>query len=380
MLEVADVFRLHGACKAKALALDGAAFRARFGDRLRPSQKRAMRDIEACRTAYFGGHLKQCDHCGQKVFAYHSCRNRHCPKCHRNQTERWLEKQRARLLPCRYFLFTFTLPSELRLLARAHQKKVYGLLMRTAAAALQKLARDPRYLGAHIGCLAVLHTCTRALLYHPHVHLLVTAGGLSADPAQWIEPRNPAFLLPVRALSVIFRAKVCAALKKAGLLPQVSSRVWKKDWVVHAQPAGSGQKVLESLGRYVFRIAITNSRIEQIDNSQVTFRYRDNRSQELRRVTLSAEEFISRFLQHVLPRGCAKVRYYGIWSSSSRQHLEQACALPSAPPPAASDPSPPTAAQSELALPAPASARCPHCRIGQLIVIQALLPQRTFPP
>lgn len=371
MLEVADIFRLHGA-----------AYRARFGDRLRPSQKRAMRDIEACRTAYFGGHLKQCDHCGRKVFAYHSCRNRHCPKCHREQTERWLEKQRARLLPCRYFLLTFTLPGELRPLARAHQKKIYGLLMSCAAAALQKLCLDPRYLGARIGCLAVLHTWTRALLYHPHVHLLVTAGGLSADRTQWIAPKNPGYLVPVRALSVIFRAKICAALKKAELLPQAPPQVWKKDWVVHCQPAGSGQKVLDYLGRYVFRIAISNSRIEQIDNGQVTFCYRDNRSQELRRVTLPAVEFITRFLQHVLPRGCAKVRSYGICSSSCRRQLEQARALLRAAPLTGSDSSAPLAPLPEpAAVAAPAApARCPHCHIGQLIVIEVLLPLRSRSP
>jgi hypothetical protein len=180
MLEVADIFRLHGA-----------AYRARCGDRLLPSHQRARQDIAACRTAYFGGHLKQCDRCGQKVYTYHSCGNRHCPKCHRHQTERWIEKQRPRLLPCFYFLLTFTLPSELRPLARAHQKKLYGLLMRCAVAALRKLARDPRYLGARPGCLAVLHTWTRAMLYHPHVHLLVTAGGLSADRTQWIPSKNP---------------------------------------------------------------------------------------------------------------------------------------------------------------------------------------------
>ncbi|MEK7404081.1 MAG: transposase, partial [Acidobacteriota bacterium] len=161
----------------------------------------------------------------------------------------------------------------------------------------------------------------------PHVHLLVTAGGLSADRTRWIEPKNPAYLVPVKALSIIFRAKVCAALKKAKLLPQTPPQVWKKDWVVHCQPAGTGRKVLDYLGRYVFRIAITNSRLEQIDNGQVRFCYRDGRTQKLQRLTLPAVEFIGRFLQHVLPRGCAKVRYYGIWSNSSRKQLDQARVL-----------------------------------------------------
>ena len=368
MLEVADILRLHGA-----------AYRASFGDRLLPSHARAMRDLEGCRTAYCGGHVAQCDHCARQVYVYHSCRNRHCPKCHGDQTERWLDAQRARLLPCPYYLLTFTLPSELRALARAHQKVVYGLLMRCAAAALHTLARDSRYLGADLGCLAVLHTWTRAMLYHPHVHLLVTAGGLSADGARWIAPTHPAYLVPVRALSVIFRAKLCAAVNKAGLLAQVPSTVWKRDWVVHAQPAGHGLKVLEYLGRYVFRIAISNSRIERIADGQVTFRYRDNRSQQVRHVTLPALEFLARFLQHVLPRGCTKVRYYGIWSSARRADLDQARALLGGAPIPATTADVSTAPVPDPAVPS-TPATCPHCRVGRLIVMAVLRPQRKVPP
>jgi hypothetical protein len=369
MLEVADIFRLHGG-----------SYRARFGDRLFPSQARAMRDIEACRTAYFGGHVDQCDYCQRKVYVYHSCGNRHCPKCHREQTQRWIEKQHARLLPCAYYLLTFTLPAELRPLALAHQRKVYGLLMRCAAAALQKLARDPRFLGARLGCLAVLHTWTRAMLYHPHAHLLVTAGGISTDGTQWIEPKNPAFLVPVEALSLIFRAKLCAALKKAGLLGQVPPAVWKKKWVVHCQPAGEGQKTLEYLGRYVFRVAITNSRLERIDNGEVTFRYRDNHSQEVRHVTITGIDFIRRFLQHVLPRGCAKVRYYGIWSGSCHQSLHQALALLDSTSPDTT-PHPVSSEASGLQPSKPRqSARCPHCKIGHLIEIEVIHRQRRRPP
>ncbi len=202
MLEVADIFRLHGA-----------VYLARCGDRLRAVQRQALHDIPACRTAYFGGHLKQCDRCGRRVYTYHSCGNRSCPKCHRHQTERWLEKQRARLLPGFYFLLTFTLPSELRPLARAYPKKLYGLLMSCAAAALLKLCRDPRYLGARPGCLAVLHTWTRAMLYHPHAHLLVTAGGLSPDRTQWIPSKNPQYLVPVEALSVIIQVASFASIE-----------------------------------------------------------------------------------------------------------------------------------------------------------------------
>ncbi|MCA1600577.1 MAG: IS91 family transposase [Acidobacteria bacterium] len=375
MLEVADIFRRHGA-----------AYRAQY--QLLPSQARAMQDIEACRTAYFGGHLKQCDHCGRQLYAYHSCRNRHCPKCHGNQTERWLAQQQTRLLPCPYFLVTFTLPAELRPLAFANQKKVYGLMMRCAGAALQKLALDARYGGGRLGALAVLHTWTRAMLYHPHVHLLVTGGGLSADGQEWRAGKNPAFLMPEGALAIIFRAKLCTALKKAGLLAQVPRQVWKKNWVVHCKAAGQGRQVLNYLARYIFRVAISNSRLERIENGQVTFRYRDNRSQQLRRVKLTAVEFMRRFLQHTLPRGCAKVRYYGIWSPACRAQLEQAgtllgpvtiAATTAAAGAAIAVETVPDSSLTELEVPVPA-ARCPHCHLGQLFEVRVLAPLRKVPP
>ena len=367
MLAVADIIRLHGA-----------AYRAHVGDRLLPSQARVLRDLAACRTVYFGGQLTQCDRCERQVYRYHSCGNRHCPKCHGDQTERWLETKRAQLVPCPYYLVTFTLPQALRALAFGHQRALYGILMRSAAAALQRLAADPRYVGAQVGCLAVLHTWTRAMLYHPHVHLLVTAGGLSDDGTQWMTPKNPAFLVPVRALSVIFRAKVCAGLRRAGLLDQVPPAVWTTPWVVHAQQAGRGQQVLEYLGRYVFRIAIANSRLERIADGHVTFRYRDNRTQEERHVTLTGVEFLERFLQHVLPRGCAKVRYYGLWSAARRadrthaRDLLGALALPA--------PATVTTSVAPSPSPSPTPPPCPYCAHGHLILIAVIRPQRKVPP
>jgi hypothetical protein len=266
-------------------------------------------------------------------------------------------------------------------LAFAHQKKVYGLLMRSAAAALQKLALDPQYLGGRLGALAVLHTWTRAMLYHPHVHMLAIGGGLSADGKEWRPAKHATYLMPVEALSEIFRAKFCAVLKKAGLLAQVPPQVWKKDWVVHCKAAGQGRQVLNYLARYIFRVAISNSRLERFENGQVTFRYRDNRSQQLHRVTLPAQKFIHRFLLHVLPRGCAKVRYYGIWSPACREQLEQARTLLSATTTttAVVDSTPHSQPTKPAAL-APATARCPHCHIGQLSQIRVLLPQRKLPP
>jgi hypothetical protein len=270
---------------------------------------------------------------------------------------------------------TFTLPAELRSLARSHPRKIYGLLMKAAADALQKLANDPRYLGARIGALSVLHTWTRAMLFHPHVHMLVTAGGLSSDQTSWIEPQHRRFLVPVEALSIIFRAKICAGLKKAGLLGGVPPSLWKKNWVVHSQHAGRGEKVLDYLARYVFRIAITNSRLESIDARTVRFRYRDNKTQQIRHVTLPAHDFLGRFLQHVLPRGYVKVRYYGIWSPSRRRQLDRAKVLLSAPRPVPDNP-----VLTPRAKPVSALRCCPLCRQGVLILVRALPAQRSQSP
>ena len=368
MLEVAEIIRRHGA-----------AVRAQLGTRLLPSQARALRDLVACRTAACGGQLTQCTACGGQVYRYHSCRNRHCPKCGGDQTARWLERHQARLLPCRHYLITVTLPAALRPVAFGHQAVVYGALMRCAAAALQVLAADPRFVGTPVGCIAVLHTWTRALLYHPHVHLIVTAGGLSADRTQWIAPKNPAFLVPVRAMSVLVRAKMCAALTQAGLLDQVIPEVWGTPWVVHATPAGDGARVLEYLARYLFRVAISNSRLEQIDDDRVTFRYRDNRTQAIRRATLSGVEFLRRFLQHVLPRRCMKVRYYGLWSATRRTDLDLARTLleaERAPAPLAQ----PSARTTMSAAPLTALPVCPLCHLGTLTLVAVLCPQRKVPP
>ena len=366
MLEVAEIIRRHGA-----------AVRAALGNRLLPSQARALRDLVACRTAACGGQLTQCTACHQQVYRYHSCRNRHCPKCGGDQTTRWLARHQARLLPCPHYLVTVTLPAALRPLAFGHQAVVYGALMRCAAAALQTLAADPRFVGASLGCIAVLHTWTRALLYHPHVHLIVTAGGLSADRTQWIAPKHPAFLVPVQALSVIVRAKMCAALNQAALLETVPPAVWTTPWVVHAQPAGDGTRVLDYLARYLFRVAISNSRIESTNDDQVTFRYRDNRTQAIRRVTLSGVEFLRRFLQHVLPRRCMKVRYYGLWSATRRADLAHARTLLAAAHATATPVGRAVTPTSTGGVPAPAV--CPVCHAGTLTLIAILRPQRKVP-
>ena len=357
MLEVADIIRAAGPEVCARLAV-------------LPSQQQALRAIQRCRTPALGGQVYRCDQCGGLQFSYHSCGNRHCPKCHGQQTERWLQAQRARLLPCPYYLLTFTLPSELRALARGQHKLMYGLLLNAAAASIQKLCADPQWLGAQVSLMGVLHTWTRAMLYHPHAHFLVSAGGLSGDGQQWLWPKSPKFLVPVRALSKIFRAKVRDGVKNAGLLLHVPAKTWAQKWVVHALHAGSGQKVLDYLGRYVFRIAISHSRLEKLEEGLVTFRYRDNQSQQLKRVQLSAAEFIKRFLDHVLPKGLAKVRHYGLASAAGHQRHAAALALlrPALPSTCKAE-QPPPDCPSSVAEPA---MRCPQCRTGRLRLLGEL--------
>jgi len=311
MLEVADVLRRHGQAYLDAHA-----------SALPQRHKRVIQALIACRTAELGGHLYQCDLCGHQQYAYHSCRNRHCPKCHGQDTEDWLEQRRRELLPVPYFHLVFTLPQALRRIIRQHQHILYPVLMRSAAEALQKLALDPRYVGGRIGILAVLHTWTRTLEYHPHVHCLVPGGGLGPD-GRWIPARQD-YLVPVRALSRLFRGIFMTRAK--GALPEQKwpTSVWSQEWVVYAKPTVKRpDAVLSYLGRYVHRIAISNSNILSMDDGQVTFRYRKVGEPQSRTMTLPAPEFIRRFLQHVLPDGFHKVRYYGLWAPTHRRQLQQ---------------------------------------------------------
>src|SRR5882762_1461818 len=255
MVEVAEIFRLHGP-----------AYRAKFGNRMLPSHRRAMQDIETCRTESLGGQLYFCKQCQQQRYSYHSCKNRHCPKCQNEQANDWLAGQQNLLLPIHHFLVTFTLPEELRALARSNQKTLYNLLFRASAAALLQLARDPRFVGARLGMVGVLHTWTRQLLYHPHVHYVVTGGGLT-DDGRWRSARKD-FLVPVKALSRIFRAKFRDQLKKTELFTTVAPRVWRKDWIVHSEPVGSGYQAFTYLAPYLFRVAISNNRLRKMKGAR----------------------------------------------------------------------------------------------------------------
>ena len=357
----------------------GPAYRADRGDRLLPSQRRALADIAACRTAALGGSLYACDDCGALDYHYHSCRNRHCPTCQQDRAQDWLTRLRARLLPCDHYLLTFTLPHELRALARSHQKQVYAILLKAAAATVQALAADPAWVGGTPGILAVLHTWSRTLTYHPHAHLLVTAGGLSADGSAWIKPAHPRFLVPGFALSPIFRAKLRDALARAGLAAALDPAVWNRRWVVHVQSIGRGEHAALYLSRYVYRVALSNDRIERFTHGQLTFRYTPARTHEIRRMTLPVEHFLDRFLLHVLPRGFPKVRSYGLLSPSHKKKLERARHLLQRHA-AAIAPAHEAPAETPAAPAAPATtARCPLCHGSQLRFLQRFRPARAPP-
>ncbi len=357
MLEVAEIFRLHGP-----------DYRVKFGDRMLPSHRRAMQDIQRCRTESLGGQLYYCQKCDEQRYSYHSCKNRHCPKCQNDQANQWLKEQQKLLLPVPHFLVTFTLPEELRAVARSNQRIIYNILFRASSEALQKLALDPKFIGARIGMVGVLHTWTRQLLYHPHVHYIATGGGLSQQ-GRWMQSRHD-FLMPVKALSIIFRAKLRDHLKKTQLFTVIDPRVWSKAWVVHCEPVGSGESAFKYLAPYIFRVAISNNRIRKIADGQVTFSYKESATDQLKSSQVTGEEFLRRFLQHVLPPRFIKVRYYGLLSPGNRHLLEKARSLLA---------SRRTKATAPIAKEPPAAPRCPHCG-DQLSLLRTIRPRGGLPP
>lgn len=301
----------------------GPAYRDRFGTSLLPSHRKTIADIIDCRTALMGGHVFVCDDCEHVHYAYHSCKNRSCPTCHESDRKAWLEKRKKERLPVPYFHAVFTLPKELHPIIKAHQKIGYALIMEAAALSLMKLAADARYVGGQIGLLSVLHTWTRALGYHPHVHCLIPAGGVSKDHRYWLSSRKN-YLVPVRALSEIFRATFMTLIRRK--LPGVSfpQSVWNVSWIVYCKSGPrTSDHVLDYLARYVHQTAMTNSRIISTQEGNVTFRYKDSQKQQWKIMTLTTQEFMRRFLQHVLPPGFHKVRYYGLLSPRNRQWLDQ---------------------------------------------------------
>jgi len=329
--EVADIFR-------------------RFGPRYRQHHKlpcrhlKAMSAIEQCRTAALGGHIDECDQCGHRRISYNSCRDRHCPKCQNLAKERWLKDRQKDLLPVPYFHIVFTIPDLLNALTLVNQKVVYDILFRAASRALLQLGKDPRYLGADIGLIASLHTWGQNLMDHPHLHCVVPGGGLSKDGKKWVSSRED-FFVPVKVLSRLFRGKFLHYLKKAydegklkcvgkvgfladeGEFKRLLDTLYGKEWNVYAkEPFGGPKDVLDYVGRYTHRVAISNNRIVRVENGQVTFRWRDYRDGDtVKLMTLDVFEFIRRFLLHILPTGFFKIRYYGILSSRNRQTKLKRC-------------------------------------------------------
>jgi hypothetical protein len=293
-----------------------------------------MRAIETCRTAVLGGHVDECDQCGVRTISYNSCRNRHCPKCQGLDKQKWLEQRCRELLPVAYFHVVFTVPEELNALALANSKWFYDLLFDSASKTLLELAADPKHLGAHLGALAVLHTWSQTLGLHPHLHCIVPGGGLSLDRQRWVASRD-GFLLPIQVLSRVFRGKFLAEVKQAWqeqrlLLPEGLrdrsafldwlDRLYSKSWVVYCKPPfGSPQQVLAYLARYTHRVAISNYRLQRLEDDRITFSYRDySQGGKIREMTLPVTEFIRRFLLHVLPEGFVRIRYYGLLANRHR--------------------------------------------------------------
>ena len=325
-LEVADIFHRHGAAWRKVNA-----------GHVSLDQLKVMSAIEQCRSAALGGHVERCEDCGHNRIAYNSCRNRHCPKCQGAAARDWLAAREADLLPVGYFHLVFTLPAEIAPIAYQNKGVVYDLLFRAAAETLLTIAADPRHLGARIGATAVLHTWGSAMIHHPHIHMIVPGGGISLDGTRWISCR-PGFLLPVRVLSRLFRRLFLAGLAEAHAAGRLAFfgdlnglRDWRafaahlaplrqKNWFVYAKPPFAGpEAVLAYLARYTHRVAIANSRLVRLDESGVTFRYKDYRRDgqaRYRTMTLAAHEFIRRFLLHVLPRGFHRIRHYGLLASA----------------------------------------------------------------
>jgi Putative transposase/Transposase zinc-binding domain len=374
MIEVADVFRRFA---ADYLAAHGAS--------MPPSHRRAIADILTCRTAVLGGQVWRCAACNSEVFSYHSCGNRSCPKCHTAQTQEWLERRQAEMLPVPYFHITVTVPAELRAVLRAHQREGYGALMQASAAAIIALARDPRYVGGTVAVLAVLHTWTQQLHFHPHVHCLVSGGGISEDGSNW-HPARHKFLLPIKALATLVRGRFRALLRQTCPDLVVPDAVWHQPWILHVSTWGNGeQAVIDYLARYVFRVALTNACIVDLDGQTVTIQYKDRKTGCRRTCRLSGDEFMRRFLQHVLPRGFHKVRYFGLWHPAQRHNaarvrqMLQLQALPKADLARADLADRPLVPSGVEPVPPIEPRICPHCQ-GRLIFIRRLTPQQAMAP
>lgn len=331
MPEVADIFREYGDAYRRKHKLPNRMYK-------------VMNAIESCRTAKLGGHIDECDECGHMKVSYNSCRNRHCPKCQSLAKERWLIARKNDLLPVEYFHIVFTIPDILNPLALRNQKELYAILFKSVSETLLELGKDPKYLGVDIGFIGILHTWAQNLMDHPHIHCIVPGGGLTFDSKRWISSRE-SFFIPVKVLSRLFRGKFLSYLKDAygknelkfhGGIQELGrernfsaflDNLYKREWVVYAKPSfNSPEHVIEYLGRYTHRVAISNNRITDIENGNVTFKYKDYKDQNKpKQMTIGAHEFIRRFMMHVLPDKFVKIRHYGILSNRNRKTKLKRC-------------------------------------------------------
>lgn len=305
----------------------GGAYLEKFGQAVPREHRKVLAMIARCRTGELGTVLYRCVQCNRLHGIGRSCGNRHCPQCQQHKTKAWLEQEMACLLPCHYFLLTFTVPETLRRFIRSHPRPCYDAMFRASSRALRELSADPRFVGSpNCGLVGVLHTWGRTLEYHPHIHYIVPGGALSEDGTKWHFSRIN-FLIPVKAASALYRSFFREEMQKAGLLSQIPDSVWQEAWVVHSKAVGDGRQTLKYLAPYVFRVAISDRRIVSIDDGpdgtgRITFSYRKGGSRRPRTMTVSAEEFLRRFLQHVLPSGFQKVRHYGVFAAAHRKTLE----------------------------------------------------------
>ena len=379
-VELADLVRAHGAA-------------VRQGQRLTRGQHRALRAIAACRTAALGGHTEACDVCGATRIAYNSCRNRHCPKCQTLAKERWLAARRADLLPIEYFHVVFPLPHALNPLAQGNPRVLYTLLFAAATETLAAFGDDPRHLGGRLGIVAIRHTWGQTLVQHLHLHCVVTGGALARDGSRWL-PAKRGFLFPVRALAPVFRAKYLEGLQRAfdrgalrfagsvaGLAEPTTFAAFlatlrATDWVVYAKPPfGGPAQVLEYLGRYTHRVAISNDRLVSLADGIIRFRWKDYaRGNRVKTMALPAAEFLARFLLHVLPDGFVRIRHFGLLANRGRTAKLARCRELLAARPPEAPPPPETVAALLLRLAGVDITRCPVCRTGRLHIVGLLQP------
>jgi len=377
--EVADIFRRYGA-----------AYRETYGASLCSAQRRVISAIELCRTAALGGHVERCDRCDHQRICYNSCRDRHCPKCQSLARAQWLEDRRSELLDTQYFHVVFTVPQPIAAIALQNKESVYNILFRAAAETLRTIAADPKHLGAQIGFFTVLHTWGQSLFHHPHLHCVVPGGGISPDGTRWISCR-PNFFLPVSVLARLFRRLFLDYLQQAfnasdlqffSSLEPLRTRstflrhlapIQKKDWVVYAKrPFAGPEEVLKYVARYTHRIAIANNRLLNINDGKVQFRWRDYRDGNRHKtMTLGADEFIRRFLLHVLPDGFQRIRYFGFLANRYRAERLALCRqLMQMPPPTATHEANMDYRDRYEALTGISLRTCPLCRRGTMVVIE----------